>query len=56
MILGSYTLYLGRFQGASNKSNLYHTVHENNVILKKKTSLIHVRFRYNLLTVIKNRS
>ena len=56
MKVGSYTSYLGYPVDGSKAREIKVTynIHENKCN-GKKTSPIHVRFRYNLLTAIKNR-
>ena len=55
MTMGSYTSYLGYpVDGSMARAiKVTYNIHEKNVMVKK-TSPLHVRFLYNLLTVIKN--
>ena len=56
MTIGSYTSYLGYpVDGSMARAiKVTYNIHENKCNGKKKTSPLHVRFRYNLLMVIKN--
>ena len=55
MTVGSYTSYLGYpVDGSMARAiKVTYNIHENKCNVKK-TSPLHVRFLYNLLTVIKN--
>jgi hypothetical protein len=55
MTVGSYTSYLGYpVDGSMARAiKVTYNIHENQCNVKKNSPL-HVRFRYNLLTVIKN--